>query len=128
MGMFDTYIPDPPLHCPACGAELVDWQGKEGPSALMVWRQHVAEPIDQPIDPDARLDDEDLARFRLPETFDIYTWCCARFSIEAICQAPDGIWSHTELITAETAKQHKNERRGEFKARMRWLRGEKPRP
>ena len=125
MGMFDEYIPDPPLNCPACGSELDGWQGKDGPSALMVWRQGIAGPIDQAIeDEDVRLEPERLAEFRLPEEFEIYATCCVpEFLVEAVCTASDGVWSHTEMITAEMAKQSKQERRGQFKARLRWLRG-----
>ncbi len=126
MSMFDHYVPDPPLYCPLCEADLDDWQGQDGPSALMVWRQGVAGPIDQAIeDEEVRLEPHRLAAFRLPEIFSIYTWCCGGpFAWEADCHATDGIWSRTELITAETARQKSNERRGEFKARIRWLRGE----
>lgn len=125
MGMFDEFIPDPPLHCPACGCELDGWQGKDGPNALMIWRQGVAGPIDQAIDDeDVKLEPERLARFRLPDRFSIYTTCCGSgFFIEADCTTSDNIWSRTELITAETATQRKNESRGDFKARMRWLKG-----
>jgi hypothetical protein len=31
MGMFDTDVPDPPLHCPVCRSPIEEWQGKEGP-------------------------------------------------------------------------------------------------
>jgi hypothetical protein len=110
MGMFDHYIPDPPLDCPVCGNTLDDWQGKDGPSALMVWRQGAAAPIDQAIeDEDVRLEDHHLAKFRLPESFYIYEWCCGgHFALEAVCRTTDGIWSHTKLILADTATQHKN--------------------
>ncbi len=30
MGMFDYYEPAPAIHCPACNAELKEWQGKDG--------------------------------------------------------------------------------------------------
>lgn len=126
MGMFDEYIPDPPLPCPACDAVLDGWQGKDGPNALMVWRQGQAAPVDQAIeDEEIRLAPEQLAAFRLPEQFLIYTQCCGarRFFLEAACHAPGGIWSSTLLETAETAIQGKQERRGDFKARMRWLGG-----
>lgn len=126
MGMFDEYIPDPPLDCPACGGVLDGWQGKDGPNALMVWQQGIAGPIDQAIeDEDIRLLPEQLATFRLPQEFLIYTQCChEHFFIEAECHTADEIWMRTELDTAETTIQAKNERRGQFKARLRWLSGE----
>ncbi len=125
MGMFDHYIPDPPLCCPVCGSALDDWQGKDGPNALMVWRQGHTAPIDQAIeDEDIRLLSHQLAKFRLPPIFKIYEWCCGgHFALEAVCHTSDGIWSSTELITADTEMQKKGERRADFKARMRWLSG-----
>jgi hypothetical protein len=128
MGMFDHYIPDPPLRCPVCGSALNDWQGKDGPNALFVWRQGVAAPIDQAIDDeDVRLEPHQLATFRLPENFLIYEYCCGRhFPLEADCRSTKGIWTHIELETAETATQRKDERRHDFKARLRWLGGKSP--
>ncbi len=125
MGMFDEYVPDPPLCCPACGSQLNGWQGKGGPNALMVWRQGVMGPIDQAIeDEEIKLEPRQLAAFRLPDEFRIYTQCCdARFFVDAYCKTTDETWSHTDLVTAETAKQQKQERRGEFKVRIRWLSG-----
>ena len=128
--MFDEYIPDPPLNCPACGKELEGWQGIDGPCALMVWRQGVAAPVKQQIaDEDVRLTAEDLDHFRLPEQFLIYTNCCGGdrglgFFVEAECRTNQEIWMQADLITAETAKQHKNERRADFRKRLKWLKGQ----
>ena len=124
MGLYDDYIPDPPLNCPVCGSPLEGWQGYDGPNGLMVWRQGVPAPIDQPIDEDAKLDPEELARSRLPKEFTIHAPCCGkRFFVEAKCTAPNGTWSTTEVVTAETAKQRKDERRADFQERLRWLSG-----
>ena len=125
MGLFDEYIPDPPLSCPACGLRLDSWQGKGGPNLLMVWRQGVIGPKDQAIvDEDFRFGPEEMAELRLPDEFQIYTQCCGdHFFINAYCKTTDEIWSHTDMVTAETAKQQKQERRGEFKRRVRWLNG-----
>ena len=73
MGMFDEYIPDPPLRCPACGSLLDGWQGKDGLNELMVWRQGVAAPIGQSIGEDFEREPDQLAKLRLPERFAIYT-------------------------------------------------------
>lgn len=92
----------------------------------MIWRQGVAGPIDQAIDDEeVKLESERLAKFRLPDQFLIYTTCCGNgFFVEADCYTDDETWSRTELITAETARQQKQERRGKFKARIRWLKGD----
>ena len=126
MGMFDEFIPVPPLCCPACGKELHGWQGKGGEDALMVWQQGVAAPIGQSIDDeDIKLEPEQLAAFRLPERFAIYTFCCSdrNFFVEAECYCSGETWSRTDLVTAEEARQYKQERRGVFRARLRWLSG-----
>ena len=124
MGMYDEYIPDPPLHCPVCGALLAGWQGYDGPNGLMVWKQGVAAPIDQPIDDDVRLDPGDLKKMRLPSTFTIHASCCStKFNVEAVCKTSDGTWSQTDLVTVETAQPKKDERRADYKARLSWLGG-----
>ena len=125
MSMFDSYFPDPPLRRPVCGTRLTGWQGKDGPNALMSWRQGVGAPIDQDIDDgDVKLASDELAKVRLPEQFTIYAPCCGgRFFVEAICQCADGTWTSTELVTAETATQAGEERRDEFSDRLRWLGG-----
>lgn len=122
--MLDHFEPDPPLACPACGAELQGWQGKEGPCALLVWRQGHAAPVDQELPDEIRGYPEVIGALRLPEEFDIYTQCCGdRFFVTAHCTAPEGVWSGAELETAESARQDPQERRGDFRRRVEWLRG-----
>jgi hypothetical protein len=124
MGMFDYYEPDPTLSCPACGARLSEWQGKDGPNALLVWRQGQRCPVNQAASDDHKLDPGYLRKFQLPAEFDIYTACCGGpYFVEAVCRAPDGVWTSTELITYRNLWQHKEEHREEFKAHMRWLEG-----
>lgn len=120
--MFDYYKPRPDIACPFCGKKLADWQGKDGPCALLVWTQGVAAPVDQAVSEDARLGPEALAQFRLPNSFMIYTYCCGpHYPVEASCLAPEGVWSSLELVTAENTTQRKEETRAAFKARLKWL-------
>src|SRR6185503_3776041 len=122
MGMFDYYQPQSVLACPVCGKPLGEWQGKDGPCGLFVWRQGVAAPIDQIVSDDARLESEALARVRLPTSFSIYAYCCSdRYAVEARCSAPGNVWSDIELVTAANATQRKEEARAAFKARLEWL-------
>lgn len=124
MSLLDLYEPDPPLKCPACGAKLEGWQGKDGDCALLVWRQGHPAPIDQELPDDIRGYPEVIEALRLPEEFEIYTQCCGEgFFISAYCTAPHGVWTHTELETWETTRQDHSERRGHFKRRLAWLRG-----
>ncbi len=126
MGMFDTFIPDPHISCPVCGALLSDWQGKDADCALFVWRQGLAAPIDQTVPEEARLTDAQRSTLRLPQAFEIYSYDCdCPFPVEAICTCTDGVWDRTDVVTAATAWRKPGERRGTFKARMKWLSGER---
>ncbi|MCB9492530.1 MAG: hypothetical protein H6674_10745 [Dehalococcoidia bacterium] len=97
MSLFDWYEPIPPLSCPRCAAALAGWQGKEGAPAQWVWRQGEAAPVDQRVDPEWR-SSGDAAR--LPVRFEIYTTCSEGHHVDALGEAPEGIWTHTTLITA----------------------------
>lgn len=57
MGMFDHYRPIPDVRCPVCGADGLDWQGKGGPSARLVWEQGQESPLDQRVDDECRITD-----------------------------------------------------------------------
>jgi hypothetical protein len=123
MGMFDYYEPDPALVCSVCGASLTGWQGKDGPCALLVWRQGMAGPVDQAVPNDDKGDPAVLKRLRLPRQFEIYTQCCGgSFFVWASCVALDGVWSTTVLETAANVRQRSYERREDFNARLGWLR------
>ena len=124
MSLLDHYEPDPPLACPACGAELEGWQGKEGDCSMLVWRQGHAAPVDQEVPDEIKGYPDVIGALRLPNEFEIYTQCCGgSFFITAHCAARDGVWTHTELETWETTRQDHSERRGHFKRRLAWLRG-----
>ena len=124
MGMFDSYLPDPPLSCPVCGASLSDWQGKDADCGLFVWRQGLASPSEQAAPIDLRITDAERSTCRLPRTFEIYSYDCdCPFPVEAIGTCSNGVWARTEVVTAATARQKPGEGRGTFKARMKWLSG-----
>jgi len=120
--MFDSFEPVPELACSVCGARLTGWQGKDGPCALLRWRQGVASPVDQDLSDEDRGDRAVIDSLRLPREFEIYTPCCGgRFFVTAHCKAPEGVWSTTVLETAANARQRREERRAEFKSRLAWL-------
>jgi len=52
MGMLDYYEPNPELICPRCDRALSDWQGKDGESALLVWKQAVRHTAGQDVPDD----------------------------------------------------------------------------
>jgi len=124
MGMFDSFEPLPELACSVCGARLMGWQGKDGPCALLRWRQGVAAPVDQDVPDENRGELSVIFSLRLPREFEIYTPCCGgECFATAFCTAPDGVWSTTVLETAANARQRPHERRGDFKTRLAWLQG-----
>jgi hypothetical protein len=79
MGMFDWYRPKPPLKCPVCGIELMEWQG-------------VPYPVDQPVEEECRLEENERKLFRLPDTFSIHSYDCKRHKVTARCGVNDGTW------------------------------------
>ena len=99
MGMFDLYVPVPPLLCPSCKTELDGWQGKDGPCALFIWKQGEKHPVDEPVVNDARLAPKERERFALPETFEIHTSCrhCSAW-VRARGKGEKYIWTNTYLL------------------------------
>jgi hypothetical protein len=75
MGMFDTFIAEPPLRCRSCGSAVSDFQGKDGPCALFVWKQGVAGPVQQTVDEEYAVSDAERATFRLPDEFEFHADC-----------------------------------------------------
>jgi len=123
MGMFDTYKPAQNQRCPVCGNELREWQGKDGPCALLVWAEGVAEPISQDAG-DMNISEAERRKIRLPDVFEIYTYDCnCPFPVSAICESKNGVWVKTKVVDLSRAKQGKTERKEDFKKRLRWLEG-----
>ena len=98
MGMFDYYRPSEELRCLECGEMLEIWQSKENDCALLIWEQGKRFPVDQQADDDCKLSAEDLKKFSLPKTFDIYCFDCERHKpIFAKCTVENGVWVNTKL-------------------------------
>jgi hypothetical protein len=98
MGMFDYYAPAGTLQCPIDNYPLVDWQGKEGPCALFLWREGVAAPSHERITEESRLSDTQLQEIRLPPIFTIYSYDCPVHSpLTATCTSVEGVWSTTKV-------------------------------
>ena len=97
MGMFDYYEPVPPLSWK--GKELSGWQGKDGPCALLHWRQGQKTPIDQIADEECKLKTEKLNEFILPDgCLTIYTNDLeGKKLVFASIRVKNGIWVETEL-------------------------------
>lgn len=96
MGMYDEYEPSPPIACPIC-ATPATYQGKDGPNALLLWRQGEKHPVDQPIDADARINPVRYQEFRLPDAFEISGFCERGHMFSVVCRCQDGTWTSAEL-------------------------------
>jgi hypothetical protein len=100
MGTFDTYDPTPLLKCPVCGNELRDWQGKDGPSLLLVWQQGVRRPRATNLE-------VNVVGLSLPPVFSLRSFTCACFEhgVEAVGRCIDGVWQETRFLTADLVEQ-----------------------
>jgi hypothetical protein len=98
MGMFDVYEPEARLSCPVDGHPLTEWQGKDGPCALLVWREGVSHPVEQQVESELRLSASELDRFTLPPAFTIYSYDCPRHQpVVAVGTTRAGTWAATQL-------------------------------
>ena len=121
--MFDTFKPAQVQKCPVCGRVLTEWQGKDGPCALFVWEEGVAWPTSQEAS-DMNISDEERKDVRLPEKFEIYSYDCdCPYPVEAVCVTTSGTWSSTKIIDSSLAEQRKEERKEDYKKRLKWLEG-----
>jgi hypothetical protein len=109
MGMFDYYDPQPPVHCPMCQAPLTGWQGKEGPGALLRWRQGALRAVDQLVD-DGKLDATARQRVTLPTAFELYTTSCDRHWVQAVGRCVGDTWTSTDMVTVVALKRPRRSR------------------
>jgi hypothetical protein len=122
MGWFDYYQPRQRLTCPVCGSALHEWQGTEGPCALLVWREGLGAPNDQRVDVELRPVPWPNPTWRLPGMFSIFSYDCeCPFPVEAFCRAIDGCWMSTDLVVLANAVQRSTETRAAWASRRRWL-------
>lgn len=100
MGLYDAYEPSGDFTCAACGGPITDWQGKDGPNALLVWRQGVAAPLghERGVAPESRIDPMHLAELRLPPTFHFSGWCDQDHMTDAVGRCRGDVWSETEIV------------------------------
>lgn len=100
MGMFDYYEPQPPVQCEHCGHTIEEWQGKDDPNGLFVWRQGYEAPIDQKVDEDWKLSPQDLAKQRLPLKFSMMPSDanCRDCPREDMGHLTDGVWLETDIL------------------------------
>ena len=103
VGMFDEYQPRRSFRCPACSEPVDDWQGKDGPCALVRWIEGERLPVET-VEEQGR-DADFMGRFSLPASFEIYAYCSNRHEVDADCTCENGIWSATELNPARSRER-----------------------
>jgi hypothetical protein len=95
MGMFDEYLPEPPIECPNCGLGHLKFQGKDGPCNLLVWRQGFATPVG--VCDESEHSDEYFATCHLPQAFMAYGGTCESCGFPAGLEmhgsAREGVWT-----------------------------------
>lgn len=101
MGMFDYYVPNPPLHCPVCNSALESWQGKDGPCMRLTWQQGNKFPVAHEWPEEYVANDEVyLESFVLPSHFEIYTdECNCGRVIDVYGSCEDKVWIRSEIVT-----------------------------
>jgi hypothetical protein len=96
--MFDWYEPSATVPCPNCGRLLTEWQGKDGPNALLIWREGTAAPVDQRVDDDWRGDPSVIQSTRLPDEFWLYAHCACGTRVDALGTTTAGVWQNTVVM------------------------------
>lgn len=99
VGMFDWYELREPRSCAVCGDSLDEWQGKDGPCLLFVWRQGIKHPVDQRVDDEVALATEDRNAHTLPREFAIYAFCRHRHGAWIACSCDEGVWVAAGPVT-----------------------------
>lgn len=92
MGLFDTYIPRPPVNCPLCGEEIPDFQGKDGPCGLLTFTQGEEIPFDEFFEEGLWRDYLPRESEEKPDDFELHTFDSNRHWIEARGVVKDGKW------------------------------------
>ena len=118
--MFDYYEPVPKQECPWCGGPFRVWQGKDGPNALVVWRQGHRHPVEQRVVEESRVD---VTQFVLPDVFGITGWCENDHMTGASCRCRDGVWQEMSLDEDDLRRAEEQQERDRIqRLRESWRR------
>ena len=90
MGLFDTYEPAIVPTCPVCAEPMAECQGKDGPNALLVWKEDDRLPV-------MRRGDHvrDWLDGFPPDRFYFACWCPNDHPAEFQGEIEDGTWVRT---------------------------------
>lgn len=102
MSTYDEYEPVPSIPCPWCGADVLGYQGKDGPNRFFLWRQGQRHPVEWRVDEDIRLAPQ-FEDYTLPERFSISGFCSQDHAFTVDCQCRDGLWCEVD-VSAEVEK------------------------
>jgi len=121
VGLFDYYRPTPDIECPVCGQSDLEWQGTDGPCALLLWAQGQAAPIDQLVEEECQANRDQRNAFRLPARFEIFADCHCPTSLAAVGVTEQDVWTHTELLSPRNAVAYPHESERQFQQRLAHL-------
>jgi hypothetical protein len=124
MALFDSYQPRNAFSCPVCGTPQREWQGKDGPCGLFVFREGITGAVAQVVDEDCLLSPAQIASQRLPDEFTIYAHDCGcAYPTVLRCRGSLGSWQATELFTGSASDRllRGAELREHWRARLCWL-------
>jgi hypothetical protein len=93
--LFDWYEPYE-IRCPDCDQVFTNWQGRDGPNLLFLWRQDARHPVGHDVDPNFRVDESHWVDFTLPRLFLIEATGAGHHA-SATGQCVDGVWRRTHL-------------------------------
>ena len=99
MGIFDYYQIDDDILCNNCSNKVIEFQGKDGPCGLFVWKIKYLSPVDQRVDDAYKIQKSDLFKIKLPKSFYIYGYCNCGEIVKLICKSDDtGKWNSYDKI------------------------------
>ena len=130
MSLLDWYLPEPTVACPVCGSVPEEWQGGNGPCALLVWQQGREEPIEQRVDDEVSMF-ESLRHSRLPDTFEFGGYDEAGHELRVTGRTVDGVWIEsvltrvTEFFKARSGEHFHRVLWGKPDDRRPWLRSDR---
>ncbi|MBL0870333.1 MAG: hypothetical protein IBJ18_07150 [Phycisphaerales bacterium] len=113
MGMFDWYTPLPPVPCPWCGRAISEWQGKDGPCAMLVYEQGRAAPVEQRVSADCQVSIQNRDTMLLPSHFRMIGSCCSS-EIHVEGESVDGVWLNSMIVDLKLNESSLRRRRPVF--------------
>jgi hypothetical protein len=122
MGLYDTYCPNISYKCQNCASSIDGYQGKDGPNGLFLFKEGFDGAFDQTMDQEFKISKDKLAKIKLPNRFEIYTFCDkCNFMNSFVGTAVNGKWVSTNRLCEDNAVPYPGENESDFISRVRYL-------